>query len=794
MGAMLDAAIEWYKAGYSVIRTSIDGEKKPDGKWKTWQSERADVAQLEKWFENDHPGIGVVCGAISGNLEMLELEGRAVAEGYMTKLLATAQQFGIGDLLTRIVNGYWEKSPSGGYHFFYRVHGSAVGNTKLAQRFALEDEWTEQERSTFARTGRRPPRVLIETRGEGGFVVVAPSHGPVHATGQPWFAVNGDPSKVAEVSLSEREALFSVARALNTYRDVLADSLPVQSQPAAPEGELSPGDDFNERGDWQSILQPFGWKIHHTVGSTTHWTRPGKDHGVSASTGGERGDLLYVYTTSTELPDTQGLSKWRTYAILNHAGDFSKTASDLRKQGYGSPLQQGYRGSDQDKSDWRSLTGASNQPGTPIIPPNDDDEQFWNSRPVFNHIRQFARSRLCPPFAVLSHVLLQVVGSIGPEVKLPPIIGGKGSLNLFVAIVGKSGDGKGMARAVAQECIIVHDPADSFTIGSGEGIAATYVKPTKVDELNVLTGENEKMDSVAYIRHRAIFHIAEVATLQEISSRGGSTIIGELNKMYIGESLGFQNRAKETRLPVRAHTYRACLTMDVQPGKASVLLDNEDTGFPQRFMFVEAKDPGLPDGDIDEPASLHWHTPVDLHAQRLNQDEIMVEVCESAKSTIRLARRNVVKGNADGGHHLQTQLKVAAALAILDGRSSVLDDDWFIAGYLMSRSARVLANLKVFKSEQFAASNKSRAEAEADREMVKARLMDDDANKRVSQAILRKLSGEWMTAGELKRSIAARDRTHMENALEHLESINSIEVQEIPNRNGQIGKSYRIGG
>src|SRR6202000_2245052 len=130
MGEMLDAAIEWYKAGYSVIRTSIDGEKKPDGKWKRWQSERADGAQLETWVENDHPALGIVCGAISGNLEMLELEGRAVAEGYMTKLLATAQQFGIGDLLTRITTVYWEKSPSGGYHFFYRVNGTALGNTK----------------------------------------------------------------------------------------------------------------------------------------------------------------------------------------------------------------------------------------------------------------------------------------------------------------------------------------------------------------------------------------------------------------------------------------------------------------------------------------------------------------------------------------------------------------------------------------------------------------------------------------------------------------------------------------
>src|SRR5215470_7918261 len=76
--SMLDSALQWRAAGCSVIRTTIDGTKAPLGEWKQYQSQRADESTLERWFGKDHPGMGIVCGAVSGNLEMLEFEGRAL--------------------------------------------------------------------------------------------------------------------------------------------------------------------------------------------------------------------------------------------------------------------------------------------------------------------------------------------------------------------------------------------------------------------------------------------------------------------------------------------------------------------------------------------------------------------------------------------------------------------------------------------------------------------------------------------------------------------------------------------
>src|SRR5205807_10418782 len=128
---------------------------------------------------------------VSGHLEMLEIEGRAVADGTAQRFFAAFAEHGLTDLRDRIVGGYSETSPSSGLHLYYRITDApALGNLKLARRPTPDG-----------------PVPLIETRGEGGFVVTAPSHGPVHPTGQPWRRVTGNPVSVARITAEERDAL-----------------------------------------------------------------------------------------------------------------------------------------------------------------------------------------------------------------------------------------------------------------------------------------------------------------------------------------------------------------------------------------------------------------------------------------------------------------------------------------------------------------------------------------------------------------------------------------------------------
>ena len=335
------AALAFWDAGCSVVRVATDGTKKPLGAWKQYQEQRADRAAVDGWFNGGYPGLGVITGAVSGNLLMIELEGRAVTDGMLGELAQTAMASGLADLWRRVTaSGYMEATPSGGVHLLVRSLSPVDGNTKLARR-RTEDGTVE---------------VLAETRGEGGFVVVAPSNGPVHATGRPWARAAGNPATIPDLNEHDLEALLQLFRSLDRMPapEPAPPRAPTPTAPRsaadafllgagrAPDGGLSPGDDYNARADWTEILEPHGWRLMRTRGDERFWLRPGKTPAgrddTSATTGyGDRGDWLYVFSSSTEFETETTYSKFAAYALLEHGGDHSAAARALRAAGYGTP-------------------------------------------------------------------------------------------------------------------------------------------------------------------------------------------------------------------------------------------------------------------------------------------------------------------------------------------------------------------------------------------------------------------------------------------------------------------------
>lgn len=331
--SVLEAALAWHHAGASVVRAAIDGTKRPDGAWKQYQTTKPTEQDIHAWFGSGHPGLGIILGSVSGGLEMLEFEGRAVNEGRHEEFDEIAEASGLGDVWQRIKDGYCEQTPSGGYHLIYRVTGGEVlGNTKLARRPSTEEEL---EAAPGARV-----QVLVETRGEGGFVITAPSHGPAHPSGQPWQLLAGDPKNVAEITADERDALFRIARQLDRMPVVPEALAQTRTEPdGIPDlGGVKPGDDYEQRTDWADILASRGWQLIGQHGDTRYWKRPGKtDPGPSATTGHNSDrDRLYVFTTSTEFEAERPYTKFGAYALLEHGGDHSAAARELRRQGYGS--------------------------------------------------------------------------------------------------------------------------------------------------------------------------------------------------------------------------------------------------------------------------------------------------------------------------------------------------------------------------------------------------------------------------------------------------------------------------
>lgn len=338
--AIVDAALTWHDAGCSIIPIRADGTKKPSFKWENNQLKPMSRELVTKWFtSNPGMGIGIVCGGVSGNLEMLELEGRACSGDVFDQIIEAC---GDDPTFLQLLNeGYCEWTPSGGIHFLYRIADHKVPrNTKVARRPATAEEIAfEMEATGLPIEKVNKIKVLSETRGEGGYLVVAPSRGKVHASGDAWSVAAGQLGVIPTITWEQRQTI------VEAIHDVL-DEMPEQPQVAArpsPASMISshggrPGDDFNNRADWREILEPHGWQVDRVQGGTTYWVRPGKDKrlGHSATTGrAADGDRLYVFSSATVFEPETPYNKFAAYTLLEHGGDYSAASKALRAAGYG---------------------------------------------------------------------------------------------------------------------------------------------------------------------------------------------------------------------------------------------------------------------------------------------------------------------------------------------------------------------------------------------------------------------------------------------------------------------------
>jgi hypothetical protein len=330
-------AAEAHKAidlGFAPHPPLEDGSKRPladrinpdTGKhsWKYRQRERTTHVQADSYWNNGRTGLGIVTGRVSSGLVCLEFDCAETWRDYIT----AAGNTGMGELLERVELGCSDATPGGGIHIYVRIPDEAIGgNTKLACKPSP--------------TADDPHRVktLIETREEGGFIILAPSYGAVHPTGKPYVRRFGDLSTAAKISAEEWQALCNLARTFDEMPDPHASqstaSAARDSTARESAWEVLPGDDYNARARWEDVL--IGWTFYPPNGETIPLKRPGKEEpGISAKI---RNGRLNVYTSST--PFEPVISTRRTYdlfgafALLNHGGDFSAAAKELEAKGYG---------------------------------------------------------------------------------------------------------------------------------------------------------------------------------------------------------------------------------------------------------------------------------------------------------------------------------------------------------------------------------------------------------------------------------------------------------------------------
>ncbi len=307
---VLTLAREYVAAGLSVVPILTNGTKRPALAWKEYQQRRPTDAELVHWWGpgSDGYGVAIIGGKVSGGLEVLDVDDAGVWSAWSA--LVEQHHPGLLDRLPQVL------TPSGGMHVYYRTPEPA-GNLKLA----------------LAANGV----TLIETRGEGGYVLAPGCPPACHAAGKSYVLVNASLRAIPQLPADLRESLLAIA---SSWKQHVKPGL-TWDRPPENGAALRPGDDYNRRAGWPEVLEPAGWVATSRSGDITYWRRPGKQGKVwSATTGHCRGedgrDLLYVFSSSAA-PFEPGCtySRFAAYTLLNHAGDYRAAARVLAGKGYG---------------------------------------------------------------------------------------------------------------------------------------------------------------------------------------------------------------------------------------------------------------------------------------------------------------------------------------------------------------------------------------------------------------------------------------------------------------------------
>lgn len=380
--------------------------------------------------------------------------------------------------------------------------------------------------------------------------------------------------------------------------------------------------------------------------------------------------------------------------------------------------------------------------------PNEFQEQleaiedgFWDSRESLNIIYKAALSRMAPPWGVLAVVAARSLCLVPPHIKLPPIIGGVGSLNSFFGLVAPSGGGKGSSVAVAKE-LVPHFVVER-KLGSGEGF------------IKILEGNPRVPDS----RLESVwFDAAEIDGLKAMGDRTGSTLLEKLRDAWSGASLGFGYKDDSF---IEAHSYRMNLTLGVQPARAGWLLADGGGGTPQRFFFFPAFDARCTRAN----RSGFWIPQLALPLSALRYPTVL-QVPLEVEEEIAAAHELKMQGIVDGldSHALFAQEKLAVDFGLLDGRLGLDLVDWELA--------KIAGRVSVWTREMVLDGLKSATykAAEERGELRGVEMHAADYSKdmqqveqvsRVSRWALNKLRGagaEGVTQSELSLAVAGRDR------------------------------------
>lgn len=283
------------------VRDKGDKVKVPFAGWKEYQSRIIEEGELFSAMETYHTSaVAMICGKVSDNMEVIDVDVKHWP-GIMVLLAAEFKAL-MPELVTKL---RIHKTPSGGFHLIYRVSDGVIpGNKKLCYG---QDE-----------DGNIKKEAAIETRGEGGYVLMPPSLN---------YSIISD-VPIPTITWDERCSLINICQSFSKKVDVVKPKLPKIDNSYYTE---SPWEHFRYSDEAATVLP---WKVLKDTSNFIYFTRPDKSNGVSASFN-KTTRIYYIFTSSTQYEPSKGYFPGTILSIEQFGGDNKATYAALVQKGYG---------------------------------------------------------------------------------------------------------------------------------------------------------------------------------------------------------------------------------------------------------------------------------------------------------------------------------------------------------------------------------------------------------------------------------------------------------------------------
>lgn len=324
---MLDFALRLYDQGIVTIPTSMPHKTPPAGlEWGDWKNGVARDKFQSEWAKYWREGMGI--SVLCGEIELFDIDTKNDPEHSIHTRVYDAMKAHLAPEVFQKL--FIQESQSGGYHFWYKVqkvdiHGPMPDLARI--------EYTEDQRFELCLpVDKSNIGVIVETKGFGGYGVIAPSAN--------YKVLQGSIEDLPRLSTEDRELVLMIGRSFNQYEP---EAQVYGSGNYTPSEKGSrPGDIYNQRNgpmELLSLVESYGFRRIKQIGDSIFLGRPGAKHANKHDAKiNTRLNCFVNYSSSVaDFTILKGYSPFYVYANLAHSGNFVEATKALAAKGYEDP-------------------------------------------------------------------------------------------------------------------------------------------------------------------------------------------------------------------------------------------------------------------------------------------------------------------------------------------------------------------------------------------------------------------------------------------------------------------------